>query len=168
MKARITALLLLAPAVASLGCSGVPKTFRDPEIQLSQVILRGAGITGGTMDLVVNIRNPNDFDLRGTRLQVGFDVEQSHVGDITYRDEFRVRRNEVTTLTLPVRFTWAGVGAAVRSAVGYGDIPYTMRGQATLNTPWGDRVVAFTREGRAPLTRSSMMAPGAPSLPPSR
>ena len=43
---------------------------------------------------------------------------------------------------------------AVRAALGYGDIPYTMRGQATVRTPFGDRVVPFTRRGRAPLTRN--------------
>lgn len=168
MKTPLAALLLLVPAAATLGCSGIPNNFRDPEIQLSQVIVRGVGLTGGTMDLVVNVRNPNDFDLRGTKLQVGFDVEGSHVGDITYRDEFQVRKNDVSTLTLPVRFNWAGVSTAVRSAIGYGDIPYTMRGQATLRTPWGERVVPFTREGRAPLTRSSSeTVPGGTSLPPS-
>src|SRR6476469_2153260 len=155
MNTRFAALLLLLPVAGSVGCSSLPNNFRDPEIQLSQVIVRGVGLTGGTMDLVVNVRNPNDFDLRGTKLQVGFDVEGSHVGDITYRDEFQVRKNDVSTVTLPVRFNWAGVGTAVRSAIGYGDIPYTMRGQATLRTPWGQRVVAFTREGRAPLTRGS-------------
>lgn len=169
MKTPLATLLLLIPAAATLGCSGIPNNFRDPEIQLSQVIVRGVGLTGGTMDLVVNVRNPNDFDLRGTELQVGFDVEGSHVGDITYRDEFQVRKNDVSTVTLPVRFNWAGVGTAVRSAIGYGDIPYTMRGQATLRTPWGQRVVPFTREGRAPLTRSSSSepVPSGTSLPPS-
>lgn len=169
MNTRFAALLLLIPVAASVGCSGIPNNFRDPEIQLSQVIVRGVGLTGGTMDLVVNVRNPNDFDLRGTKLQVGFDVEHSHVGDITYQDEFQVRKNDVSTVTLPVRFNWAGVGTAVRSAIGYGDIPYTMRGQATVRTPWGDRVVAFTREGRAPLTRGTgEPAPSGSSLPPSR
>ena len=168
MKTPLAALLLLVPAAATIGCSGIPDTFRDPEIQLSQVIVRGVGLTGGTMDLVVNVRNPNSFDLRGTKLQVGFDVEGSHVGDITYQDEFQVRKNDVSTLTLPVRFNWAGVGTAVRSAIGYGDIPYTMKGQATLRTPWGERVVPFTREGRAPLKRSSSeTVPGGTSLPPS-
>lgn len=169
MHTRLAALLLLAPAAVSAGCSGLPHDFLDPEIQLSQVVLRGAGLTGGTMDLVVNVRNPNDFDLRGTKLQVGFDVEGSHVGDITYQDEFQVLRNGVSTVTLPVRFNWAGVGAAVRSAVGYGDIPYTMRGQATIRTPFGNHVVAFTREGRAPLSRGTTapLPAGGSSLPPS-
>ena len=40
------------------------------------------------------------------------------------------------------------LGAPVR------DIRYTMKGQATLDTPVGKQVVPFTLSGRAPLTRS--------------
>jgi LEA14-like dessication related protein len=153
MKPRLLA-LSIASALAVTACASVPRTFLDPEIQLRQVTVRGLGITGGSMDLLLDIYNPNGFDLRGTKLQLGFDVEGSHLGDITYDDEYRVDRRDTTTVTLPMRFNWAGVNAAARAALGYGDIPYTMRGQATVRTPLGDRVVAFTRQGRAPLTRS--------------
>lgn len=152
MKASILA--LSAAMTAALGCSGIPNNFLDPQVNLQEVVVRGVGLTGGSMDLVVNVYNPNSFTLRGTKLELGFDVEGSHVGDITYTDEFQVQEGDTTAVTLPLRFNWDGVSAAVRAALGYGDIPYTMRGQATVRTPFGDRVVPFTRQGRAPLTRS--------------
>jgi LEA14-like dessication related protein len=132
----------------------MPRTFLDPEVELRQVTVRGLGITGGSMDLLLDVYNPNGFDIRGTKLQLGFDVEGSHVGDIEYDDEYRVDRGDTTTVVLPMRFNWAGVSAAARAALGYGDIPYKMRGQATVRTPFGDRVIPFTREGRAPISRS--------------
>lgn len=135
------------------GCAGIGDIFQDPEVRLDRVIVRGVGTTGGTFDLMVGIQNPNRFDLRGTKLQLGFDVEDSHVGDIAYDDDFDINRDETTTLTLPVTFTWAGVGSALRAALSYGDIPYKMKGQVTLQTPWGQRAVPFTHEGRAPLTK---------------
>jgi LEA14-like dessication related protein len=135
------------------GCAGIGDIFNDPEIRLDRVIVRGVGTTGGTLDLMVGIHNPNRFDLRGTKLQLGFDVEDSHVGDIAYEDDFDINPDETTTLTLPVSFTWAGVGSALRAALSYGDIPYKLKGQVTLQTPWGPRAVSFTHEGRAPLTK---------------
>ena len=115
--------------------------------------IKGAG---GSLDLIVNIQNPNNFTLQADKLQLGIDVEGSHLGDITYDDDFAVTQNGRTTLTLPLRFGWFGVGNAVRAALGYGDLPYTMKGQATLKLPGGAHtVVSFTHEGRAPLTRSS-------------
>lgn len=105
--------------------------------------------------------NTNGFDLRGTRLEAGFDVEGSHVGTVTYDDEYVVPKRDTTVVTLPLRFEWKGVSSAFRSALEYGDIPYTMKGQATLETPIGRQVVPFTLSGRAPLTRTGSVRPGA-------
>ncbi|HEU5049656.1 MAG TPA: hypothetical protein VFU00_04980, partial [Gemmatimonadales bacterium] len=97
MNPRLLA-LSLAAAAAGLGCSGIPGTFLDPEVRLNEVVVRGVGLTGGSMDLVVAIYNPNGYSLRGTKLEVGFDVEGSHVGDITYSDEFQVQERDTTTV----------------------------------------------------------------------
>lgn len=155
---------LLPLVLLSAACSGLGDYFREPDIQLDHAVVRGVGLTGGNLDLVVKVDNPNNFTLHGTKLQVGIDVEGSHLGDITYDDDFAVSENGETTITLPLRFGWSGVGSAVRAALGYGDLPYKMKGQATLRLPGGVRkVVSFTHEGRAPLTRSggNVAIPGA-------
>lgn len=154
---------LLALALASAACSAIKDLFKEPDIQLDHVVVRGIGLTGGNLDLVVKVSNPNNITLQGTKLQVGVDVEGSHLGDVTYDSDFAVPESGTTTVTLPLRFGWSGVGSAVRAALGYGDLPYTMKGQATLQTPWGRKVVSFTHEGRAPLIRSAgnVAIPGA-------
>jgi LEA14-like dessication related protein len=150
-ESRLVTLTLLSVACSGLG--GI--NFREPDIQLDHVVVRGVGLTGGNLDLVVKVDNPNNFTLQGTRLQVGIDVEGQHLGDIAYDDDFTVSENGQTTITLPLRFGWSGVGSAVRAALGYGDLPYKMNGQATLRLPGGfQKVVSFTHEGRAPLTRT--------------
>jgi LEA14-like dessication related protein len=144
-----------ALAVLVAACSAIGDTFKEPDVRLDRVIVRGVNLTGGTLDLVVDVHNPNHFDLRGTSLRLGFDVEGSHLGDVEYHDAFAVNRGDTTELTLPLRFGWAGVGSAVRSALGYGEIPYTMKGEVGVQTPFGRWAVPFTREGRAPLIRRS-------------
>jgi LEA14-like dessication related protein len=145
---------LLALVVSIGACSGIGDLFKEPDIQLERAIVRGVNLTGGNLDLIVKVDNPNNFNLQGTRLQLGFDVEGQHLGDVTYDDDFSVSENGTTTITLPLKFGWAGVGSAVRAALGSGDLPYKMKGQAELKTPWGRQVVPFTREGRVPLIRS--------------
>jgi LEA14-like dessication related protein len=155
---------LVALALVGLACSGIGDYFRQPDIQLDHAVVRGIGLAGGNLDLVLKVDNPNGFTLHGTNLQVGVDVEGSHLGDITYSDAFAVPGNGQTTITLPLRFGWSGVGSAVRAALGYGDLPYKMKGQATLELPAGiSKVVSFTHEGRVPLTRSggNVAIPGA-------
>ena len=146
-------------ALAGMACAGLGDNFKEPNVQLDHVVVRGVGLAGGTLDLIIKVQNPNNFTLYTDKLQVGIDVEGSHLGDITYEDDFAVTQNSMITLTLPLRFQWFGVWRAVRAAVGYGDLPYTMDGQATLKLPGGAHaVVPFTHEGRAPLTRPSANA----------
>jgi LEA14-like dessication related protein len=161
MKGVVPSVLILA-VLAGTACSGLGDNFREPDIQLDHAVVRGIGLSGGNLDLVVKVDNPNNFTLHGTQLQVGIDVEGAHLGDITYDDDYAVPQNGQTTITLPLRFGWTGVGSAVRAALSYGDLPYTMKGQATLRLPGGLRkAISFTHEGRAPLTRAA----GAVALP---
>jgi LEA14-like dessication related protein len=146
-------------ALAVVACAGLGDNFKEPSVELDHAVIRGLGLAGGSLDLIVNIQNPNNFTLQADKLQLGIDVEGSHLGDITYDDDFAVTQNGRTSLTLPLRFGWFGVGSAVRAALGYGDLPYTMNGQATLKLPGGAHtVVSFTHEGRAPLTRPTSSA----------
>jgi LEA14-like dessication related protein len=152
MSLRLHSLLLAL--LTSIGaCSAIGGIFKEPDVQLDRVVVRGLGVSGGNLDLIVKVQNPNNFTLQGTKLAVGFDVEGEHLGDIAYDDDFSVTENGTTTVTLPLQFGWAGAGSAVRAALASGDLPYTMKGQLELKIPWGSKEVPFTREGRVPLTR---------------
>jgi LEA14-like dessication related protein len=158
MPLRLTSGILGATLLT--GCAGLPGIFKDPDVNLQRVVVRGVGLTGGTMDLVLGVYNPNSFDLQGTRLQLGLDVENSHVGDLEYSSDFQTQKGDTTVLTLPLRFNWNGLAGAARTALGYGDLPYTMKGQLTVATPIGERQIAFTRQGRAPLSRVGTVIQG--------
>ena len=147
-----TAAALLGIALALGGCAGLGDLFKEPTFRLDRVVVRDFGLRGGALDLVVGVDNPNQFDLHGTSLTVGFDVEQSHLGDVRLTNDFAVTKGSVTTLTLPLAFEWAGVGSAVRAALGSGEVPYTMKGQARLQTPFGQYDVPFQSDGKVPVT----------------
>jgi LEA14-like dessication related protein len=146
-------------AVVLAGCAGLPGVFKDPDVHLDHATVRGMGLTGATMDLVVAVYNPNQFDLRGTRLQVGIDVEDSHLGDIQYNSDFQVPKADTSLITLPIQFTWSGLAGATRAALGSGDLPYKLDGQLTVATPLGDRKISFTHQGRAPLSAVGGLVP---------
>ena len=155
----VTVAALLGSALALGGCAGLGDLFKEPTFRLDRVVLRDVGLRGGALDLVIGVDNPNQFDLHGTGLTVGFDVEQSHLGDVRLANDFAVTKGSVTTLTLPLRFEWAGVGNAVRAALGSGEVPYTMKGQARLQTPFGQYDVPFQSEGRVPVTMPQGVLP---------
>lgn len=155
MKVALLRPMLPALLVGAAACAAMPELFREPEVRLQQVVVRGVSPSGGNLDLLVQVHNPNRFDLRGTELRLGFEVDGTHVGDVRYQDEYTLPQGDTTLVTLPLRFEWAGVGSALGAALTSGDVPFTMQGQARLDTPIGPRTVNFTQSGRVPLTRAA-------------
>ena len=60
VRAR-TRLPLLTLLLWSAACSGLGLNFREPNIQLDHAVVQGIGLTGGNLDLVVKVENPNNF-----------------------------------------------------------------------------------------------------------
>jgi len=143
---------LLGATLALGGCAGLRELFKEPTFRLDRVVVRDLDLRGGALDLVIGVDNPNEFELHGTGLTVGYDVDQSHLGDVRLTNDFAVTKGGVTTLTVPLGFEWAGVGNAARAALSSGEIPYTMKGQARLQTPFGQYDVPFQSEGRVPVS----------------
>ncbi len=155
------AILVIAVGVSSACASLGMGKFQDPTIELTSVVVRGLGLTGGSLDLMLNVTNPNNFDLKGTRLDLGLDVEGAHFGDVQLADAFNLPKGKVTTVVVPMDFQWAGVGVAARSAMTYGTVKYVIKGTASLQTPFGLERVPFSRDGSVALNgaRSGTPAP---------
>ena len=141
--------LLMVAGMLTLGaCAALSMAkFQEPDVRLQGVQVRSLGLTGGSVDLYLDVNNPNRFDLRGTRLQLGLDVENTHLGDVDFNDAFNLPQGQVVTVVVPLSFEWAGIGAAARSALSYGTVNYTLKGTASLQTPFGNQAVPFTRSG---------------------
>jgi LEA14-like dessication related protein len=153
-------MLTVAAALSATACAslGMAK-FQEPDIELNTVVVRGLGLTGGTLDLMLDVTNPNNFDLQGTKLDVGLDVEGTHFGDVELEDPFHLPKGELTTVVVPLRFEWGGVGAAARSAMTYGTIKYVLKGTASLKTPFGTEKVPFSRNGSVAVNGARQGAP---------
>src|SRR5437016_13565543 len=68
--------------VAVCGCATVRGlAFREPDVERKQINVTGFGLTGGTLDLIFDVYNPNSYRLRSTRVEIGLDLEQKHFGD---------------------------------------------------------------------------------------
>ena len=58
------AAMLAVAGCASLGLGG----FKEPLVHFNDAKLRGLGLSGGSVDVILSIYNPNGFDLNATRL----------------------------------------------------------------------------------------------------
>jgi LEA14-like dessication related protein len=145
---RWTGLAVLVAGCATLGHA---LRFDEPTIALQEIRVTGLGLTGGTMDLALDVFNPNGYRLRTTRLELGIDLEQVHFGDALLETPVELPSQQHSLVTVPVRFEWAGLGAGARGLLTRQAIRFGLTGVATLDTPLGERRVQVRGSGDVPL-----------------
>jgi LEA14-like dessication related protein len=143
----------LVLVVLAGGCASLQHAlrFEEPAIRLQEVRITGLGLTGGTLDLALDVFNPNDFRLRTLRLALGIDLEQTHFGDALLETPVELPAQQHSLVTVPVRFEWAGLGAGARALLTRQAIRYGLTGAVTIDTPLGDRHVNVHGTGDVPL-----------------
>ena len=128
-------------------------TFAQPQVDLKEINVTGLGLSGGTMDLVFDVYNPNDYRLRSTRLEVGLELAGTDFGDALIDKPLDLSPQNHSQVVMPVRFTWSGVGAAARSLLEKQELPYGLTGAVLVETPIGDRRVELKSNGNVPLRK---------------
>ena len=142
-------------ALAGAACSVLwRQAFQQPIVNLKNVQVRGLGITGGNLDVVLSVYNPNHYRLDATRLTYRVDLagDSVTVASGALDSRFTVQETDSTTVTIPVTFTYAGVGAAGRSILATGAVNYHVLGDVTVGSPVGSFTVPYSSTGRFTTT----------------
>jgi LEA14-like dessication related protein len=127
--------------------------FEEPQVALEQINITGMGLTGGTLDLVFDVYNPNEYRLRSTRLEVDLTLASTEFGQALIDKPLDLSPQNHSRVVMPVRYTWAGVGAAARSLLQSQELPYGITGAVILDTPLGERKVQLSSKGNVPLRK---------------
>ena len=147
-------LVVLAPCV-SLSCATLKNalSFQEPDVLLQEINVTGLGLSGGTLDLVFDVYNPNKYSLRSTRLDVSLQLAGTDFGEALLDKPLDLSPENHSRVVMPVRFTWSGVGAAARSLFQSQELPYGLTGAVLLDTPIGERRVELKGKGKVPLRK---------------
>ena len=135
---------VLLAGCASLGLGG----FKEPLVHFNDAKIRGLGLSGGAVDVVLSIYNPNGFNLNATRLTYRVLVEDKDLGTGALNNAFRVHSNDSSLVTIPIDFTYAGLGVAGRQLLQSGSINYRVIGDFTVDTPLGSFTRPYDQRGR--------------------
>lgn len=147
-------LLLTAVAgstvVAAAACSTLGKAaFKQPVVTLQDVRVTGVGFNGGSLDVVLNIQNPNNFNLDASQLDYSVLVDTLPFANGTTSQHFSVGAKRTQPVHIPINFTYSGAGAAARSLMNTGSVNYTVRGHVTVASPiGGDISIPYSQTGR--------------------
>ena len=131
-------------ACASMGLVG----FEEPVVTVRDIRVNGLGMTGGSVDIRLNVYNPNNYRLDGTQLTYQLWVDTIPFGSGTTDEDFIVNGDDSTVVTLPLDFTWSGVGSVGRAVMNTGTVPYRVAGNIRVSSAVGSVTVPYDRTGR--------------------
>src|SRR6266481_9545729 len=76
----VLSVVLVSVAVSDCATLRNAINFEQPQIALQQINITGMGLSGGTLDLVFDVYNPNEYRLRSTRLEVDLALASTEFG----------------------------------------------------------------------------------------
>jgi LEA14-like dessication related protein len=152
----LTAAAVLATTATLGGCASLgKKVCKEPVVNFREMRVTGLGLTGGSVDVVLSVYNPNSYTLDATRLTYNLIVDSIPFGNGALDQKFAVQSGDSTLVTLPVSFTYAGIGNAGRQLLNTGTVNYRVTGDFTVGTPLGNFTRPYDQRGRYTALRGS-------------
>jgi LEA14-like dessication related protein len=142
----------LAIALASVGaCAAL---FSPPSVEIVGVELVSLGLTSGTAAVTLDLANESSrkMDILGFHYEL--EVRDSE-GDDRWRrlaggfhsEEIVLPGEQVQRVTVPVPFEYRALGAALRSFLARGEVPYRLQGEVSVKGFGMGLDVPFRSEG---------------------
>lgn len=149
MKRMVTAVVVAVVATGAVGCAALGRaTFKEPDVRLREFNITGLGLSGGSVDVVLSVYNPNGYKLDALKMTYQVDVDSIKLGEGALDSRFVVPEKDSSLVKLPIRFTYAGLGAAGRALIQSGTVNYRVRGDFTVATPLGNFTRPYDQTGR--------------------
>ena len=149
MRKFVMILTAALVTVAGGACATIGrKVFEEPVVTFKEVKINGLGLSGGDLDVVLSVYNPNGFNLTATRLTYQLMVDSTALGTGALDQLFTVPEKDSAIVRLPISFQYAGLGAAGRQLLSSGSLNYRVRGDVTVDTPLGNFTRPYDRTGR--------------------
>lgn len=145
-KLVLTLGLLGGAACASSSGSG-PEPMYRPEVSVQEVRLSGIGISGGSMNVDLELRNPNRFRIEAPVINYRVLVDTVLIGSGTYEGDFSLRGRRSTSIRIPVRFKYSDIGPTGRALLSSGTVEYRIVGDVTAGSSYGPVAGPYDRSG---------------------
>lgn len=141
--------LTLALVLALSGCASIARqAFQSPIVEVRDVKVRNLGLQAATLDVHLDIQNPNEYRLDAEKISYTFFVDSTRIvsGEVTQR--LTLEEKGTIPLTIPVTFDYAAVQTAMRYYLAHGALDYRVEGMFTLVTPLGRLTRPYSGRGR--------------------
>jgi LEA14-like dessication related protein len=149
MRNRIVVVIAAAAgfACASGNRGPAPPPFYRPSVSLREVKLGGIGLTGGSVNVLINVYNPNDYGLATPRVAYRVYVDSVFLARGIYDADIMLESQDSVQLRIPASIAYTALGQAGRVLLNTGSVNYRVVGDITVGTPYGRYTFPYDRAG---------------------
>jgi len=142
------AIALISVALAGARCSNLAAIFEKPDLQFRGLRVNSIGFDGASLDILVDVYNPNSYGLALQRFSYDLAIESVHWGLGSTDSPMAVEARNTATIRLPLEVSWSRLGDVGRQALSTGSVNYGVSGEITVGTSLGDFRVPYSKSGR--------------------
>jgi LEA14-like dessication related protein len=144
---RISTLFLSGTLVYALACS-MSSVFEKPELEFRGIRIGAIGLGGASIDVVVDVYNPNSYRLGLDRFTYDLTIENVRFGAGEIETPVSVDGRSTVTVRLPLDLDWSRLGDVGRRVLDRGSVEYRVSGELTIATGFGRRRIPYAKAGR--------------------
>jgi LEA14-like dessication related protein len=133
----VTASIIVASSCASFARGN----FATPIVELRDVRLKGIGIQGGTLDVILEVTNLNEYRIDASRITYRLYVDTTQIATGEVNKLVTLEAKKKVEVILPVAFGNKELMAAGQALSKTGSVDYRIAGEVTVASPFGN----FTR-----------------------
>ena len=147
-------LLALAATLLILGSHGCALFFRAPAVRIVGVEVVSLGMTSGTAEVELEVRNQGRSEMRIRGFLYEIDVASpednggwNQLAEGFHDESVNIFGGEAATVRVPVPFEYAALGDAIRRILSSGDLPYRLKGEVWMGGANLGLQIPFRSEG---------------------
>ena len=150
LRTRIIALIVAVATISPLGaCASIARqAFVTPVVVLKDVQIRSVGLTGGAVDLVLEVNNQNDYRLDANRVTYSLVVDSVKIATGQITQLVTLPAKQVSQIRLPVSISMRELLGAAAVLNRSGAVDYHVVGEVTVATPFGSMTRPYDTVGR--------------------
>ena len=135
---RFAVTLLAGATLVPAACASLAKqAFVTPVVTLKDVQVKAIGLTGGAVDLVLEVNNPNEYRLDANRVTYTLVVDSAKIATGQITQLVTLPPKQVSQVRLPVTISAAELFGAAKLFAKSGAVAYHVIGEVTVATPFG-------------------------------
>lgn len=156
MLKKTLILLLTALLLQTAACSALKQAdlWKDPKVSLANAKVTALNFEGASLDVVLDVLNPNKFDISYGALEYAVDIEQARLFAGKLDQSGKLGAGKTQQITVPLSFKFADIMSILDQAGGADSLNYGLSGGLYFNIPVAGQVkIPLKTEGTLPMLK---------------